>query len=165
MLRGSHLPITPDPRDLTPFSGLCGPLHTCSIQSHRHRQTHTYTQVKIKIDLNVVLKKKKTMTIPNRWKQKFPRIINLNHLFFSNNSHITFYRKVIRQESRETRHLFHLAAWLGNDCIGLFVFLPQPFDLWTRIHSSWFVIAQKCLKDGDNIYGYWINVNQSFLFP
>lgn len=108
------------------------------------------------------------MTTPSGWKQKFPRIINLTHLFFSNNSHFTFYRKVIRQESRETRHLFHLAtcvhAWLGNDCIGLFVFMPQPFDLWTRIHSSWFAFTQKCLKDGDNTNGYWINVNQSFLF-
>lgn len=70
---------------------------------------------------------------------------------------------------KKKRHFFHLEAcvysWLSNGCIGLFVYMPQPLDLWTGIHSSWFAITQKCLRDGDNINRYWINVDQSLLFP
>lgn len=43
--------------------------------------------------------------------------------------------------------------------------MPQPLDLRTGIHSSWFAIPEKRLKDGDNINGYWINANQPlFIF-
>lgn len=48
MMRGSKLPVTPSPGDLTLFYGLCGNIHMCftcaQVHMHIHMQNKLHTK-------------------------------------------------------------------------------------------------------------------------